>query len=169
LRAGSQCAGGYLPCVVVSAAAHDGEHSIEVQLPFLQRVLGSQVELVPVVVGQVDTCRVADLIDALWPDESTAVVVSTDLSRYHDRAAASRLDRRTADAIVRRVPAAIGDYDACGRHALRGLLSSLVAETSACGRSTYAPPATPLASSAASSATAPSASLDLTGALLSAC
>jgi AmmeMemoRadiSam system protein B len=44
------------------------------------------------------------------------------LSRYHDRAAASRLDRRTADSIVRRDPAAIGDYDACGSHALRGML-----------------------------------------------
>jgi Memo-like protein len=52
---------------------------------------------------------------------STAVVVSTDLSHYHDRATASRLDRRTADAIVRRDPAAIGEYDVCGRFALRGL------------------------------------------------
>jgi len=111
-----------LPCVVLSDPAHHGEHSIEVQLPFLQRALGSEVEIVPVVVGQVDAHRVADLIDALWPDESTAVVVSTDLSHYHDQATASRLDQRTADAIVRRDPAAIGDYDACGRHALRGLL-----------------------------------------------
>ena len=111
-----------LPCVVLSDPAHHGEHSIEVQLPFLQRVLGSEVEIVPVVVGRVDAHRVADLIDALWQDQSTAVVLSTDLSHYHDQATASRLDRRTADAIVRRDPAAIGDYDACGRHALRGLL-----------------------------------------------
>jgi len=63
-----------LPSVVLSDAAHRGEHSIEVQLPFLQRVLGSQVEIVPVVVGQVDANRVADLIDALWQDQSSAVV-----------------------------------------------------------------------------------------------
>ena len=111
-----------LPCVALSDAAHGGEHSIEVQLPFLQRVLGSEIEIVPVVVGRVDADRVADLIDALWQDQSSAVVVSTDLSHYHDQATASRLDQRTADAIVRRDPAAIGDYDACGRAALRGLL-----------------------------------------------
>ena len=111
-----------LPCVVLSDAAHRAEHSIEVQLPFLQRVLGSEVEIVAFVVGQVEAYRVADLIDALWQDESTAVVVSTELSHYHDHATADRLDRRTADAIVRRDPAANGANDACGRHALRGLL-----------------------------------------------
>jgi AmmeMemoRadiSam system protein B len=111
-----------LPHVLLSDAAHHGEHSIEVQLPFLQRVLGPQVEIVPVVVGQVQADRVADLIDALWQDESTAVIISTDLSHYHDQTTTRRLDRRTADAILRRDPTAIGDHDACGHHALRGLL-----------------------------------------------
>jgi AmmeMemoRadiSam system protein B len=111
-----------LPGVVVSDAPHDREHSIEVQLPFLQRALGAEVSIVPVLVGPVEACLVADLIDALWQDDSTAVVISTDLSHYHDHAAAGRLDRRTADAIVRRDPAAIGEYDACGRYPLRGLL-----------------------------------------------
>jgi AmmeMemoRadiSam system protein B len=43
---------------------------------------------------------VAYVMDALWQDESTVIVVSTDLSHYHDHATAGRLDRRTAEAIV---------------------------------------------------------------------
>jgi AmmeMemoRadiSam system protein B len=111
-----------LPGVVISDAAHAREHSIEVQLPFLQRALGAEVTIVPVVVGQVEAYRVAHVMNALWQDESTVIVVSTDLSHYHDHATAGRLDRRTADAIVRRDPDGIGEYDACGCRPLRGLL-----------------------------------------------
>ena len=111
-----------LPDVVVSDAAHLREHALEVQLPFLQRVLAPETTLIPVLVGQVAASRVAQLIELLWRDDSTAVVLSTDLSHYSDQATARRLDQRTADAIVRADPAAIGEQDACGRFALRGLL-----------------------------------------------
>jgi AmmeMemoRadiSam system protein B len=111
-----------LPGVVVSDTAHDREHSIEVQLPFLQRGLGSEITIVPIVVGAVAADVVANLINALWQDESTVVVISTDLSHHHDHATAGRLDRRTAEAILQRDPEAIGEHDACGRYPLRGLL-----------------------------------------------
>jgi AmmeMemoRadiSam system protein B len=111
-----------LPGVVVSDAAHDREHSIEVQLPFLQRALGAEITIVPVVVGPIEAYRVAYVMDALWQDESTVIVVSTDLSHHHDHATAGRLDRRTAEAILQRDPEAIGEQDACGRYPLRGLL-----------------------------------------------
>jgi AmmeMemoRadiSam system protein B len=111
-----------LPGVVVSAAAHLREHALEVQLPFLLRTLGPEVSVVPILVGEVRVRRVADLIDVLWPDDSTAVVLSTDLSHYHDQPTARLLDQRTADGIVRTDPEAIGDRAACGRFPLRGLL-----------------------------------------------
>jgi len=114
-----------LPAVETSPDAHAAEHSIEVQLPFVQRTLGPDISLVPILVGTVEPHQVARLIEALWTDESTIVLVSTDLSHYHDHATARRLDQRTAEAIVRRDPTAIDDHAACGRHPLRGLLLAL--------------------------------------------
>jgi AmmeMemoRadiSam system protein B len=111
-----------LPGVVLSDAAHSREHSVEVQLPFLQRTLGAEITIVPVVVGPVEAHLVAHVMEALAQDDSTVIVVSTDLSHYHDQATAGRLDRRTAEAIVRRDPLAIGQQDACGCYPLRGLL-----------------------------------------------
>jgi AmmeMemoRadiSam system protein B len=111
-----------LPAVTLSAGAHRREHSIEVQLPFLQRSLGPDISIVPIAVGRVETRLVANVISALWTDESTAVVVSSDLSHYQDQATAERLDRRTAEAILRQDPLAIGEHAACGRYPLRALL-----------------------------------------------
>lgn len=99
---------------------HEPEHSIEVQLPFLQRIGGPSLEVLPVAVGVTGAEEVADLIDALLP--ACLVVVSTDLSHYHDDVTAKRLDRRTADAVLARDPDAIGPEDACGGYALRGLV-----------------------------------------------
>jgi hypothetical protein len=104
----------------VDDAPHGPEHSLEVQLPFLQRVLGERLSVLPIAVGLSEPAEVADVIGALLP--RALVVVSTDLSHYLDDAAAKRRDRRTADAIIARDPDAIGPDDACGAHALRGLL-----------------------------------------------
>ena len=111
-----------LPAVTFSAGAHAREHSIEVQLPFLQRSLGADISIVPIAVGRVEMRPLADVISALWTDESTAVVVSTDLSHYQDQATAEQLDGRTAEAILRQDPLAIGEGAACGRYPLRALL-----------------------------------------------
>jgi MEMO1 family protein len=111
-----------LPSVVVDDEPHADEHSLEVQLPFLQRVLGPDWILVPVAVGNVTPLAVADVLAALWGGTETAVVVSTDLSHYHDYATATDLDQRTAEAIVSRDLDAISTTDACGANPLRGLL-----------------------------------------------
>ena len=111
-----------LPAVTFSGGAHAREHSIEVQLPFLQRSLGPDISIVPIAVGRVETRLLADVISALWMDDSTAVVVSTDLSHYQDQATAERLDGQTAEAILRQDPLAIGERAACGRYPLRALL-----------------------------------------------
>jgi hypothetical protein len=101
--------------------AHELEHSLEVQLPFLQRALTAPFTVVPIVVGASEAAPIGDLIDALGgPD--TLVVISTDLSHYHDAATARRLDRRTADAVLACDPGSIGPEDACGVFALRGIV-----------------------------------------------
>jgi AmmeMemoRadiSam system protein B len=104
----------------IDDAPHDLEHSLEVQLPFLQAVLPG-VPVLPVAVGAARPAAVADVVDALW-DETTLVVVSSDLSHYESYAVARVQDARTADAITRLDDRGIGDRDACGGYAVRGLL-----------------------------------------------
>jgi AmmeMemoRadiSam system protein B len=111
------------PAVRVSDTPHQPEHSLEVQLPFLQQLWGDGFEVLPVAVGAASEDMVADLLDAVVSAGPTLVVVSTDLSHYLDRATAERRDRATAEAVVGRNPAAIASRDACGAHALRGLLA----------------------------------------------
>ena len=82
---------------------HAREHACEVQLPFLQRLLADRTVL-PLAVGATERSVVADVLDALTATPGTLVVVSTDLSHYHDVATARRLDRRTVDAVVARDP-----------------------------------------------------------------
>ena len=101
---------------------HAPEHSLEVQLPFLQRVLRHEFSVLPVVVGEMQTDAVAALVAALWGGSDTIVVVSTDLSHYLDDAAARELDRTTSEAITGLRPDAIADDAACGSRALRGLV-----------------------------------------------
>jgi AmmeMemoRadiSam system protein B len=110
-----------LPYVRASDQAHEGEHSLEVELPFLQEVLGG-VSVVPVVVGDASDTEVAEALDRVWGGPETCVVVSSDLSHYHHRAAAVRLDRATARAVEGLSPWDVDDDRACGCVAVRGLL-----------------------------------------------
>jgi MEMO1 family protein len=93
-------------------------------LPFLQRVLGPDVPVLPVAVGQstVDDALIT-IAAAVEPDPTgTVVLCSTDLSHYQPDAAARRQDRHTIEAVVARAPERIGLRDACGVYALRGLV-----------------------------------------------
>ena len=110
-----------LPQVVVSDAPHTAEHSLEVQLPFLQRVLGA-FSIVPLVVGDASAEEVEQVLERLWGGAETLVVVSSDLSHYHDYATARRLDRATCALIEALEPAGLGDDSACGRAPVGGLL-----------------------------------------------
>jgi AmmeMemoRadiSam system protein B len=107
--------------VLVDDRPHHDEHSLEVQLPFLQRTLGS-FSLVPLVVGRADDSIIADVVAGVWGGDETLIVVSTDLSHYENYASAARHDRATAAAIVACAVDDIGPYDACGAFPLRGLL-----------------------------------------------
>jgi len=110
-----------LPGVELDDRAHADEHSLEVQLPFLQTVL-DDFTLLPLSVGDASVDEVAAVLEACWGGPETLVVISTDLSHYHRYDDAARLDARTAAAVVARRPDAIGDRDACGARPLRGLL-----------------------------------------------
>ncbi len=102
--------------------AHALEHSLEVHLPFLQEVLG-EFSLVPLVVGDASAEEVAQVLERLWGGPETLIVVSSDLSHYHDYATARRQDHHTAEAITQLQPEALHREDACGRNPVRGLLT----------------------------------------------
>ena len=85
--------------VSIDDKAHAPEHSIEVELPFLQTVLGD-FTLIPLLVGDASPQEVAGVIGASM-DGRTLLVVSTDLSHYLDDATAKARDRATAAAIER--------------------------------------------------------------------
>jgi AmmeMemoRadiSam system protein B len=110
-----------LPQVQRLDQAHQTEHSLEVHLPFLQEVLGD-FTLLPLVVGDASPEDVATVLNTVWGGEETLIVVSSDLSHYHDYATAQRMDRATSNAIEQLRPADIDYGDACGRTPLSGLL-----------------------------------------------
>jgi AmmeMemoRadiSam system protein B/AmmeMemoRadiSam system protein A len=103
-------------------AAHAEEHSLEVHLPFLQTVLGD-FALVPIVVGRAPESQVDAVLEALWGGEETLIVVSSDLSHYHDYAAARRMDAAASLAIETLDAATLDDDQACGRYPVKGLLA----------------------------------------------
>jgi AmmeMemoRadiSam system protein B len=110
------------PGVTVRDRAHAEEHSLEVQLPFLQVVL-DRFTLLPLVAGDVEPEAVADVLEALQGGPETVIVVSSDLSHFHPYAEARALDAETAAAIERRDGASIGPYDACGHAGVAGVLA----------------------------------------------
>jgi AmmeMemoRadiSam system protein B len=110
-----------LQFVVRSDAPHAPEHALEVELPFLQTLLSS-FQVVPLVVGDATPQDVAHVLGRLWGGPETLIVVSSDLSHYHDYETARRLDAATATAIEHGDWASLGPNQACGCLAVAGLL-----------------------------------------------
>ncbi len=108
--------------VRVDDRAHAAEHSLEVQLPFLQRSVGD-VKMVALVAGRASATTVAEVLRPVWGRPGTVVVVSTDLSHYLPDDAARRADAATARAVVAADPDAISTSGACGAVPLRGVLT----------------------------------------------
>jgi AmmeMemoRadiSam system protein B len=115
-----------LPQVSVLDEAHAQEHSLEVQLPFLQIVL-KDFALIPLAAGQAGAEQVGQVLETLWGGPETRLVISSDLSHYHDAKTARRLDGHTAAAIEALEPDAIAEDGACGRVPIRGLLRAVSA------------------------------------------
>ncbi len=109
-----------LPQVRIIPEAHVREHSLEVELPFLQVLLGS-FEIVPLVVGDAEPDEVAEVLDRLWGGPETLIVVSSDLSHYLPADVARQADRETADAILA-LGGPLASRQACGAAPINGLL-----------------------------------------------
>lgn len=109
-----------LPQVQQSGAVHAMEHSLEVQLPFLQVTL-DQFTLLPLAVGMASAEEVAEVLDRVWGGPETLIVISSDLSHYHSYADAQRLDLHTANQVV--ALQLLADHEqACGATPVNGLL-----------------------------------------------
>lgn len=107
----------------VSDDAHSSEHSLEVQLPFLQFVMNdSPIEIIPALVSDLDYRKIADVLES-YLEEGDIIIASTDLSHYQPYDVAVRTDRRTIDAFVNLDIEKMLDHgDACGKVPLLGLM-----------------------------------------------
>jgi hypothetical protein len=112
-----------LPQVTTLDAAHQREHSLEVHLPFLQITLG-EFKLVPLVVGDATANEVGAVLNELWGGGETCIVVSSDLSHYHNYPTAQQMDHETARTIESLNWQDLGGDQACGCQPIRGLLWS---------------------------------------------
>src|SRR5262245_27053271 len=110
-----------LPFVIRADAPHAPEHALEVALPFLQTLLYA-FQVVPLLAGDVTPQQIASVLGQLWGGQETLIVVSSDLSHYHDYETARRLDAATAAAIEDGDWANLGPNQACGCQAVAGLL-----------------------------------------------
>jgi MEMO1 family protein len=109
------------PFVEYIEQAHALEHSLEVHLPFLQETL-ADFKIVPIVAGDATPEQVSSVIDALWGGDETLIVISSDLSHYHDYATAKKLDQLTSQNIEKLQYEFITSESACGKVPVSGLL-----------------------------------------------
>ena len=107
--------------ILQNDAAHAREHSLEVHLPFVQRIFPG-ASVVPLLAGNHDFTNVAAILARLWGGPETVIVVSSDLSHYHDYETACRLDRETAETIEARQAGAVDFDQACGATPVNALL-----------------------------------------------
>ncbi len=112
-----------LPQIIHLEMAHLREHSLEVQLPFLQRCLGN-FALVPLVVGDATAKEVSEVLEKLWGGDETLIVISSDLSHYLPYEEAQIIDHATSEAITHLDSQHISSQQACGSRPLIGLLES---------------------------------------------
>jgi AmmeMemoRadiSam system protein B len=112
----------HLPQVIFSNEAHELEHALEVQLPFLQSVL-TDFTLLPLLVGRATAEEVAEVLEALWGGEETLIIISSDLSHYLPYQVAQRVDGETVQAILNLEPPISHDR-ACGGTPISGLITA---------------------------------------------
>lgn len=110
-----------LPFVEYIEQAHAHEHSLEVHLPFLQEVL-DDFAIVPIVAGDASPEQVSQVLAALWGGAETLIVISSDLSHYHDYLTAQRMDKSTSQAIEQLQYERLDSESACGKVPVSGLL-----------------------------------------------
>lgn len=104
----------------IADAPHALEHSLEVQVPFLQTLLGD-FDLLPIAIGLAPPEQVARALEAVWGGPETLVVVSSDLSHHHTHVEAQALDQQTAQCILER-RSDLSGAQACGADSINGLM-----------------------------------------------
>jgi AmmeMemoRadiSam system protein B len=109
-----------LPQVTICDAAHNGEHSLEVGLPFLQFLL-SDFKILPLVVGTARAEEVAEVLERVWGGPETCIVISSDLSHYLPCHVAKAVDQSTADDILA-LGGPLSHEQACGATPINGLI-----------------------------------------------
>ncbi len=110
-----------LPFVEYNEPAHAHEHSLEVHLPFLQETLDS-FTIIPIVAGEASPAQVSQVLNALWGGDETLIVISSDLSHYHDYATCQKLDKETSNIIENLEYERLAFDSACGKVPVSGLL-----------------------------------------------
>lgn len=125
LRSGTHARpGASAPAMIVNGPTHAQEHAVEVQIPFLQTVLGPDLTIVPLNAGDATPQESGDVLRALWGGPETVIVISSDLSHYHPHEVARALDDQTiADIAALHLP--IHPRRACGAYPIDGLLDVL--------------------------------------------
>ncbi len=106
--------------IVLSYPAHAQEHSLEVQLPFLQTVL-DDFKIVPLAVGDATPAEVSEVLNVLWGGPETIIVVSSDLSHFLPYSAAKEVDRSTVKSILN-MQETLTHHQACGGTPVNGLI-----------------------------------------------
>ena len=107
--------------VQISDAVHAQEHSLEVQVPFLQMVLGD-FTLLPLVAGEASAAEVAEVLEKCWGGPETLIVISSDLSHYESYKTAREMDTAAAKAILALDERGLEYDNACGLVPICGLL-----------------------------------------------
>lgn len=103
----------------INNKAHEKEHSLEVQLPFIQKVL-PKAKIIPIVYGNIEPEEIATSLEKYLKQADTILVVSADLSHYHSYEMAQQLDKETADKIERKQP--LENHDSCGATGINAAL-----------------------------------------------
>lgn len=110
----------HLPQISVSAGGHAQEHSLEVQIPFLQSIL-SDFTLLPLAVGMATPEEVAEVLETVWGGDETLIVISSDLSHFLPYAMAQRVDKETVQSILK-LHQPLTHEQACGGTPINGLI-----------------------------------------------
>jgi AmmeMemoRadiSam system protein B len=104
--------------------SRDPEHSLEIELPFLQRVLGSGWKLLPVMVRAQDphvSQQLGRALSQVLRDQNALLVASTDLSHYYDQKTALSLDRTMLARVESFDPEGMFDLERSGKGFACGL------------------------------------------------
>lgn len=112
-----------LEFVIQDDAAHQYEHCLEIQLPFLQTI-SDNLKITPMLFSDTSVSEIATVIEKLSEEENTLIIVSSDLSHFHDYQTAVSIDSQTSQMIERFNYTDISSHQACGSTAIKGLLKA---------------------------------------------